>query len=72
MWILMVENSKTLNPEQRFFIIDEEERQNRHSNGWNNMFAFPWEISAAWDFTTRLHTTKGLKIGGELPLIFGQ
>jgi len=36
---------------------DEEERQNRHSNGWNNMFAFPWEISAAWDFTTR--TEKG-------------
>lgn len=25
----------------------------RHNTGWSNMFAFPWEISAYYDFTTR-------------------
>jgi len=32
---------------------DTKERQSRHNAGWSNMFAFPWEISSAWDFTTR-------------------
>jgi len=24
----------------------------RHSSGWNNQFAFPWEVGMYWDFTT--------------------
>ena len=33
--------------------MTEKEKQNRHSTGWNNQFALPWEISSYWDFTTR-------------------
>ena len=33
--------------------FDKKERQNRHTTGWSNTFAFPWEISSFWDFTTR-------------------
>ena len=29
------------------------EKRLRHSTGWNNQFAFPWEVSAFWNFTTR-------------------
>ena len=38
-----------------FFNIlsDKKERQLRHNTGWSNIFAFPWEVSAFWDFTTR-------------------
>ena len=29
------------------------DKQGRHTAGWSNMFAFPWEVSAYWNFTTR-------------------
>ena len=32
---------------------DTTEIANRHATGWSNMFAFPWEISSYWNFTTR-------------------
>ena len=32
---------------------DDTEKWLRHSTGWSNMFAFPWEVSAYWNFTTR-------------------
>ena len=32
---------------------DEDEVKCRHATGWNNQFAFPWEVSAYWNFTTR-------------------
>eukprot|EP00493_Phyllostaurus_siculus_P000001 UN00001 len=41
---------------------DNKERQNRHSTGWSNTFAFPWEISSFWDFTTS--TEKGQRAIG--------
>ena len=25
----------------------------KHATGWNNQFAFPWEVSAYWNFTSR-------------------
>ena len=28
------------------------EKQKRHNIGWSNQFAFPWEVSAYWKFTT--------------------
>merc|ERR1711874_58763 len=31
---------------------DTTEIANRHATGWSNMFAFPWEISSYWNFTT--------------------
>ena len=36
--------------------VDENDNQQiklRHNTGWNNQFAFPWEISAYWNFTSR-------------------
>ena len=32
---------------------DTAERLKRHQTGWSNQFAFPWEIGAYWNFTTR-------------------
>ena len=32
---------------------DPSEKQTRHNIGWNNQFAFPWEIGAYWNLTTR-------------------
>ena len=32
---------------------DPSEAQLRHGTGWNNQFAFPWEIGAYWNLTTR-------------------
>ena len=32
---------------------DPSEKQLRHNSGWNNQFAFPWEIGAYWNLTTR-------------------
>jgi len=42
--------------------FDKKERQNRHTTGWSNTFAFPWEISSFWDFTTS--TEKGQRAIG--------
>ena len=33
--------------------LSSDEKQLRHNTGWNNQFAFPWEVSAFWNFTTR-------------------
>ena len=41
-------------PELDNICSDNKERQLRHNTGWSNIFAFPWEVSAFWDFTTRL------------------
>ena len=32
---------------------DSSEKQLRHNAGWNNQFAFPWEVGAYWNLTTR-------------------
>ena len=32
---------------------DTDERLKRHSTGWNNQFAFPWEIGAYWNISAR-------------------
>ena len=31
--------------------LPQKERQERHSCGWNNAFAFPWEIGMYWNLT---------------------
>ena len=32
--------------------MSRKEKQTRHNHGWSNQFAFPWEISSYWKFTT--------------------
>ena len=32
---------------------DSKELQNRHNQGWSNMFAFPWEVCSYWNCSTR-------------------
>ena len=45
--------AECLGPFSAVDMTDVTERLNRHRTGWSNMFAFPWEISAYWNFTTR-------------------
>jgi len=49
----MKPNAEVKGPFSEVDMNDTKERQNRHNTGWSNIFAFPWEVSAYWDFTTR-------------------
>jgi len=40
---------------------DTAERQLRHNTGWNNQFAFPWEVSSFWNFTTSEYSETSLQ-----------
>lgn len=39
---------------------DASDLQNRHNSGWNNQFAFPWEIGLYWNLTTQHYSVDNM------------